>query len=1443
MAAAHEAQGECPEVIPSHAALEAALLGEDTLSTLQALSKWTVWQESADAAPGSQNLEEAPLSAPALRNLFTLLATFYANEEWGQAYVCSASILHLVGSSWNSEEVSTISQGLYEALRAAVSSFTAARDHAALSKKEMTNQLMLALVVNNFCGSTMRFLATEQSSSDSSEQGGAARLVDRLLSASAVSQEENSFSLLFSAAVAPGREARGINLQKPSSLESSDQQKMFSTLLFARMQASRAAAELVACTLQEASPSVREARESALLASTSSSDLINALLHASPDLRLHQTLVELLWRGLRRLSPVSCKPSQDNSRSRSRSRSRHKENNAVQQLEECAGTGTCSLLQSLAAKDMLEGRTQVAMQISRRRNEVFGPYPCSFEWGGFSQEQGMATFTAHSITLEADGETLLEIPWALIDLPDLLLPEEDQPLSFALREPSWPVLLNVDIQGASLVSALPTWVATAVGSQDVPLKLSALDKQAADLLPQLRQLLSGCLPDKARSSADTAAAGPKTSHQTPDEVQTEASAEAPAESEQERDNEERQMTSSSEQVSTEAPRTPSNCNSAAVQQASSMPTTPSGVGVCLSDAALIAGEAASLGILDPEQLRQICRQQGVSDHGLRHDLISRLLLQRLSNPDTPRTGSTVMTPSFAPFSSVRKSELRAACGDLGLAKTGTANDLVYRLTAAASKPVKCEKASDRGKTSLTRPGSDTLNPQEPALLRRQSGLPRPTDDGAAVPEASAGDLRASPDVNAPQTPAAASLDANAQAAAARALQQFENMKKRALAKECTTKGLTNSKKQSKLDLISFLVKHTRLTSEANDAPPKIASSAQELHDANLDELAGRSLKELRAECKEQGLLEHGGREAMRNRLAAWRRSGSADRSRSVLRQAAADASKGAATDSSTPHDHQRNQSKSSGVLGAISSTAQKITSIFKKQAHGTLAIGKAAEALPPASVPAPPSDLQGTPTKNDESLPLAPPPPPSSELPIRRAAEAVPPPATLPAPSSHPPDTLAFRAAGPLPTAPRTPPPNPATKNCSSPNSPLAASPALRRLRTKSPDPRALELSPAVQTPISKLCRRIRGKSPDPRGHQIGVVLPSGALPTSPARTAAVKALLSLRMEQLEDECRRRGLSPRNCKHTMACRLAASSLRELGSPAAQSDSTEILSPPPQQTAMQAPSARSKSLPPTSYPTPKKAAASTKSTLSPRSASAGRSPHQAQAESKRLADKGEHLSPHLLRRRRSRSRCSPALQGSPASSGSGRKEYAGKWTAEEDAILLAAGREGVPWESLAERLPRRSAAACSQHFRYVSGQAHPSSPGMMRSSTPQRFPIPQDVASLLCKRPGASPIRNKEIASPPSTPPSRSSTRLGELHTSDKPLLAPLRGEAKRSRGRSLSLTRSPSRPRLSTCNATTKWMLPCRSSGITRPLGAMFYYCARHASEWPRYERRGEDVV
>eukprot|EP00434_Breviolum_minutum_P028413 symbB.v1.2.025135.t1/scaffold2397.1/size108975/2 len=142
----------------------------------------------------------------------------------------------------------------------------------------------------------------------------------------------------------------------------------------------------------------------------------------------------------------------------------------------------------------------------------------------------------------------------------------------------------------------------------------------------------------------------------------------------------------------QAPAPPHSASGQNEQRASTSPqrtskapeaASPGGASVAsrvsLGEAAGLANEAANLGIMGPEKLRQTCADHGLPSEGLRTELISRLLIHRLTSAPPTRGEFSPLSPSFAPFSSPNRSELRKACVQRGLSDVGSSHELLRRL--------------------------------------------------------------------------------------------------------------------------------------------------------------------------------------------------------------------------------------------------------------------------------------------------------------------------------------------------------------------------------------------------------------------------------------------------------------------------------------------------------------------------------------------------------------------------------------------------------------------------------------------------------------------------------------------------------------------------------------------------------------------------------------------
>eukprot|EP00928_Gymnodinium_smaydae_P018350 TRINITY_DN16990_c0_g2_i3.p1 TRINITY_DN16990_c0_g2~~TRINITY_DN16990_c0_g2_i3.p1 ORF type:complete len:957 (+),score=258.99 TRINITY_DN16990_c0_g2_i3:70-2871(+) len=188
---------------------------------------------------------------------------------------------------------------------------------------------------------------------------------------------------------------------------------------FAALRARRAAAELLAALLETAAPAWRRQAELALLLESSHVApmqlLVGTLLGWAPDPRLHEVLLELLWRALRRVSPgaglaalAAWHP-------------------ALVRLESVQ-TGLCARIQSLTPDDLLACAQALALELGAQGEPPF----LACQWrldGGCSwgdAEDALAVFTTYALACHPEGEPdpAWEVPWEAVLAQDVhTLPE------------------------------------------------------------------------------------------------------------------------------------------------------------------------------------------------------------------------------------------------------------------------------------------------------------------------------------------------------------------------------------------------------------------------------------------------------------------------------------------------------------------------------------------------------------------------------------------------------------------------------------------------------------------------------------------------------------------------------------------------------------------------------------------------------------------------------------------------------------------------------------------------------------------------------------------------------------------------------------------------------------------------------------------------------------
>ncbi|CAJ1330712.1 unnamed protein product [Effrenium voratum] len=181
------------------------------------------------------------------------------------------------------------------------------------------------------------------------------------------------------------------------------------SLAFHLLQARRSLAELLNTLLEEAPAELRLRQEQQLLLEgPGPSRLVESLCLARPDPKLHEMLLELLWRGLRRRDGATQGTA------------------ALDLLGALKGPKIQHQLRhEVSAEQLMDWGLDLSLDLSRRRKEIQG-LACSVAWGGLRAHECMATFSAHSLVVEGflsneDDEQVelsFEVPWVFVQNPD-----------------------------------------------------------------------------------------------------------------------------------------------------------------------------------------------------------------------------------------------------------------------------------------------------------------------------------------------------------------------------------------------------------------------------------------------------------------------------------------------------------------------------------------------------------------------------------------------------------------------------------------------------------------------------------------------------------------------------------------------------------------------------------------------------------------------------------------------------------------------------------------------------------------------------------------------------------------------------------------------------------------------------------------------------------------
>eukprot|EP00439_Symbiodinium_sp_Y106_P001956 s7394_g1.t1 len=162
-----------------------------------------------------------------------------------------------------------------------------------------------------------------------------------------------------------------------------------SSVSFVVLRAQRALADLLTSMLEETSKEVRANQELLLgSAEPGASRLVETLILSRPDPKLHQLLLELLWRALRRVPcPAGSLHAKDVAP-------------AMRLFRELAGSRQQQQLQQVSGEQLLDWNLDLALQINRHPSDVVSLSNCEVAWGSFRAHQCVVTFSSYSFVLE-----------------------------------------------------------------------------------------------------------------------------------------------------------------------------------------------------------------------------------------------------------------------------------------------------------------------------------------------------------------------------------------------------------------------------------------------------------------------------------------------------------------------------------------------------------------------------------------------------------------------------------------------------------------------------------------------------------------------------------------------------------------------------------------------------------------------------------------------------------------------------------------------------------------------------------------------------------------------------------------------------------------------------------------------------------------------------------
>eukprot|EP00930_Biecheleria_cincta_P042038 TRINITY_DN28908_c0_g1_i1.p1 TRINITY_DN28908_c0_g1~~TRINITY_DN28908_c0_g1_i1.p1 ORF type:complete len:629 (+),score=157.36 TRINITY_DN28908_c0_g1_i1:67-1953(+) len=192
---------------------------------------------------------------------------------------------------------------------------------------------------------------------------------------------------------------------------------------FAQLQARRAAAELLTAALEEASPEARQRGEQQLLADRLGpipGQLVKVLVQDLPDPRLHEALLELLWRGLRHVNLDRGTTGQEDSEESAAE--------VVEALGLLLGPEAGQRLQRVTAMELLDWGRELALEISKSQPPVLCGDGISATLGLLAWSDCRLYLSAHGLELltpnprgGGEGDEIgLEIPYSALHKPEVI---------------------------------------------------------------------------------------------------------------------------------------------------------------------------------------------------------------------------------------------------------------------------------------------------------------------------------------------------------------------------------------------------------------------------------------------------------------------------------------------------------------------------------------------------------------------------------------------------------------------------------------------------------------------------------------------------------------------------------------------------------------------------------------------------------------------------------------------------------------------------------------------------------------------------------------------------------------------------------------------------------------------------------------------------------------